>query len=125
MRSPTKYLLAALLLSGVVAEAQERPSTDVTADITEQQDRIARTAARFKGSIFLFDQSITPDTLNAGAQQSQVPSYQWWMSLRPRYYFRPNLSLRTRMDLTIEWTNGGADTTLLREAQFGDIWTDL
>jgi hypothetical protein len=124
MRSPTKYILVAALLWGAAAQAQDRPAGSQVELTDEHMDRIARIANKFKGSIFLFDQSITPDVLNAGDEQSNIPSYQWWMSFRPRYYIKPNLSLRLRMDLTVEWLNA-ADTTFVREGQFGDVWLDL
>lgn len=91
----------------------------------DAHSKIERIAARFRNTIFLFDQSVTPDTLDRGSQLSAIPSYQWWFSLRPRYYFKPYLSLRTRIDLTLEWTNGGNDTTKVRQPLIGDLWTDL
>ena len=148
LTSTTKTLfVASLLLTGLVsssARAQheaggdrgaagaqaDSPALDHTEEADDQikksgGDRISRIASRFRGSVFLFDQSITPETMSAGAQLSQVPSYQWWLSLRPRFYIKPNLSLRVRMDLTVEWLNGGADTTYRRQPIFGDIWTDI
>lgn len=84
-----------------------------------------RRAAEFlKGSTLTFDNSITPDVIAPSVQLSSVPSYEMWFSLRPRMNFRPDLSLRLRFDLTIEWLNA-AETTLYREPRFGDIWTDV
>ena len=99
-----------------------KPAEGITT--TVEDPRIKKWADRFKGSVLIFDHSVSPETVFQGVQQSQLPSYQWWLSLRPRYYFRPDLSLRVRADLTLEWYNS-ADTTYYREAQFGDIWTDL
>jgi hypothetical protein len=125
MRSATKYILVAALMWSAAAQAQDRPAGSSTEVVDEHMDRIARIANKFKGSIFLFDQSVAPSSF-PGAQLSQIPSYQWWFSFRPRYYIKPNLSLRVRMDLTTEWFNdGGAGTTFVREGQFGDLWTDL
>lgn len=78
----------------------------------------------FRNSTLLLDQSTTPETLWRNVQQSAIPSYQWWISFRPRWYFTPSLSLRARVDLTTEWADGG-DTTRAREPVWGDIWTDL
>ena len=139
MRStPTnRLIIAAALLLGLVsstARAQRDPgSTRGGSDAQEaddqidksEGDRIARIASRFRGTVFIFDQSITPETIAPGAQLSQVPSYQWWMSARPRFYIRPDLSLRARLDMTIEWLNGGSETTLKRQAMLGDLWLDL
>jgi hypothetical protein len=78
---------------------------------------------RFAGSVFSADQSITPDTVFPGVQQSAVPSYQWWLSLRPRFALTPYLSLRARADVTFEVLNG-AETTYAHQAQWGDVWTE-
>jgi hypothetical protein len=119
-----KWLAVAVLFASSVASAQREVSAPTDESVTATTDRISKISAKFKGSFILFDQSITPDTIAANSQQTQIPSYQWWFSFRPRYYFRPDLSLRVRLDLTTEWLNA-VDTTLKREATFGDIWTDL
>jgi len=127
MRSAAKYILVtALLVTGAVAQAQDRPAGSAVEETDAHMDRIARIANKFRGSIFLWDNSISAGTLAPNSELSYVPSYQWWFSLRPRYYFTDKLSLRLRMDLTTEWMNdGGQETTFAREAQFGDIWLDL
>ncbi len=104
----------------------QTPESSVTAtvDLPKKRGSALWFAEKLKGSTFFFDQSVTPDTIYAGAQQSAIPSYQWWFSLRPRWNFRKDLVLKVRMDLTVEWLNA-VDTTYLREAQFGDIWLDL
>jgi hypothetical protein len=80
----------------------------------------------FKGSILLFDQSLSTQTaqLETSPQLSYVPSYQLWISFRPRYYFTEKLSLRVRADYYKDITND-EQTTLYREDVFGDVWTDL
>ena len=78
----------------------------------------------FRNSSLILDQSITPETVFAGAQLSQIPSYQWWISFRPRWYFNDNLSLRARADLTTEFF-AQSETTRVREPVVGDLWTDL
>ena len=103
-----------------------RNPVDVDEDETgKPPDRISKIASKFRGSIFLFDQSITPETVSRGAAQSAIPSYQWWLSLRPRYYIKKYLSIRARLDLTLEWTNAGSETTYKRQPLIGDLWTDL
>jgi hypothetical protein len=79
-----------------------------------------------RGSTFLVEQSMTTQTtqLQPGAEQSYVPLYEIWLSLRPRYYFNEHWSVRARFDYTKELTNNQA-TTYYREDVFGDIWTDL
>ena len=123
-RSTKCIVLAAALMVSAAASA-DRGDVQTDSDLTEQEpnDRIFRTASKFKGSIFLVDQSIAPETF-PGVQQSDIPSYQFWFSFRPRYYFKPYLSLRVRMDLTVEVLNA-VDTTYKNEPLFGDFWTDL
>jgi hypothetical protein len=79
-----------------------------------------------RGSTLLFDQSLTTSTahLEPSPQQSYVPFYGWWFSLRPRYNFTDKLRLQGRLDYYKELTNS-QETTLYREDVFGDIWTDL
>jgi hypothetical protein len=118
-------LLLSAAASTAVADGPGGGSNKVNADVdTEVSTPGASWAKKFRSSVFFFDQSITPETLDAGAQLSSIPSYQWWLSLRPRFYIKPKLSIRLREDLTVEWLNA-ADTTRLRDAQWGDLWTDL
>jgi hypothetical protein len=79
-----------------------------------------------RGSIFIFDQSITTSTADVGLQtpQSQVPLYEWWMSLRPRWNFNDHLRVQARLDYYKEFTNA-EQTTNRDEDVFGDLWTDL
>jgi hypothetical protein len=109
---------------GAAAWAQDRPAGMAVEETDEHMDRIAKIANKFKGSIFLWDNSLSAGTIAPGSELTYKPSYQWWFSLRPRYYFTKHLSLRVRMDLTTEWLTG-AETTYTHEAQFGDLWLDL
>ncbi len=79
-----------------------------------------------RGSTLLLDQSMTTQTahLDSTPQQSYVPLYELWLSLRPRYHFDEHWSMRGRLDYTKELTNN-QQTTYYREDVFGDIWTDL
>ena len=80
----------------------------------------------FRGSTFLFDQSVTTATAGVGfvTPQSYVPFYGWWLSFRPRWNFSSKLRLQLRADYYKEFTNS-QDTTYRNEDVFGDIWTDL
>lgn len=80
----------------------------------------------FRGSTFLFDQSMTTQTahLDTSPQQSYVPLYEMWFSLRPRWYFTDKLYAWARLDLTKELTNS-QETNKYREDVFGDIWLNL
>src|SRR6185369_13820914 len=105
------------------APAKANTLIDADASVTHMAPKVAKELP-FHDSIFLFDQSITGETLNPNGQLSYIPSYQWWFSLRPRWYFKPYLSMRVRMDLTTEWLNA-VETRLVRQATFGDLWTEL
>ncbi len=120
--------MRSLIQGAAIAAALLLPASAMAADRTGNAapSEGAGTALPFRGSSFMFDQSVTPDTLWRNVQQSPVPSYQWWMSLRPRWHFTRDLSLRVRQDMTIEWADSGTNgTTLQRQPIWGDLWTDL
>jgi hypothetical protein len=79
-----------------------------------------------RGSIFIFDQSITTPTIHVGLEtpQSYVPFYGWWLSLRPRWWFTDELRVQARLDFMKEFTNS-ENTTYRDEDVFADLWTDL
>ena len=90
----------------------------------------------FRNSTFLLEQSISTQTLGVGeAPLSYMPTYEWWLSFQPRYYFTDHLYLAGRFDYFKEFTNsdsgpgdaggGGAATTAYREDDFGDLRTTL
>jgi hypothetical protein len=115
--------LAALALPSVARAHEDAPvpGHGVAAEVTTTDpgdESIRKWAARFKGSILILDQSVTPDTLSPQVQLSAVPSYQWWFSFRPRFYITPTLSIRGRADLTIEVLNG-SDTTYAHQPPMG------
>jgi hypothetical protein len=78
-----------------------------------------------RGSIFLFDQSLSTQTahLEPQPQQSYVPFYGWWLSLRPRWSFTPRFRVQARLDFYKEFTNS-QPTTYRDENVFDDLWTD-
>jgi hypothetical protein len=80
----------------------------------------------FRGSTLMLEQSMTTQTtqIQPSAEQSYVPLYELWLSLRPRYYFDEHWSVRGRFDYTKELTNNQT-TTFYREDVFLDIWTDV
>jgi len=87
----------------------------------------------FRASILVFDQSISTQTLGIGnTPQTYMPFYQWWFSLRPRYWFTDHIYLAARFDLYKEFTNSSegneassGPATDYREDDFGDLWTTL
>ena len=85
----------------------------------------ARDRDPLRGSTFLFDQSATTQAVGLeNAEQSNVPFYGLWLSLRPRYNFDDHWRVQARFDYYKELTNS-QDTTDYREDVFGDIWTDV
>lgn len=78
----------------------------------------------WRGSVFIFDQSVSAETIVPNATLTYRPSYQWWISIRPRWALTPTITLTARQDITLEWFNT-ADTTTFREPQLGDLWTDV
>ncbi len=82
----------------------------------------------WRGSSILFDQSVTPETVGVGKDlQSDNPSYQLWISFRPRVVLYQDkvqsFNVNLRMDYYKELTNSD-DTTKYRQDVFGDIWVN-
>lgn len=78
------------------------------------------------GSILLFDQSVTTQTVGVGGDyQSANPAYEHWYSFRPRWWFYEDdentIDVGLRMDVYHELTNSDS-TTQEREPVFGDVW---
>ena len=113
-----------LFASGALAQSGQRlkdqPEEGRGAEVVPDKDKDP-----FRGSSFLFDQSAATQTVRIeNTEQSNVPFYGWWLSLRPRYNFDDHWRVQARFDYYKELTNRG-DTTYYREDVFGDIWTDL
>src|SRR4029078_2374130 len=71
-------------------------------------------ASRWRGSILLFDQSTTTQTVGVGGDyQSYDPTYEWWLAFKPRYAIfdrgRDALTVNLWMNAYLELTN--SDTT--------------
>lgn len=84
----------------------------------------------FRGSSLLLDQSVTPETIGIGKDyQSADPSYQWWISFRPRVYVfeskdqKHSININGRFDFYKEFTNSD-ETTKYRENQIGDSYVN-
>jgi hypothetical protein len=113
-----------LFASGALAQSEARlkdqPEEGRGAEVVPPEDKDP-----FRGSSFLLDQSASTQSVGLeNAEQSNVPFYGWWLSLRPRYNFDDHWRVQARFDYYKEFTNSG-DTTNYREDVFGDIWTDL
>lgn len=75
----------------------------------------------FRGSIFLFDQSILTNSLSKSSQLSPSPLYEWWISPRIYYSFDKHWKVGARFDFFKEFTNH-EETTDAREWRYGDPW---
>ena len=110
----------------VASDTLVGPNAPLKDEPTAAPGEKAESKLPFRGSTFLFDQSMTTQTahLETDPQQSYVPLYEMWLSFRPRYHFTDKLSFRGRFDYYKEFTNSG-ETAKYRQDVFGDIWTDL
>ncbi len=81
---------------------------------------------RWKGSILLFDQSMTTQTAGIGGDyQSYDPTYELWVAFKPRYTAierqNDSLSVTLWMNLYLELTNSDT-TTLYRQPLLGPTY---
>ncbi|MGH7283647.1 MAG: hypothetical protein ACRELY_19140, partial [Polyangiaceae bacterium] len=107
---------------GLSVEQKNKDEAQAAANPSEEEeDKIP-----IRGSTFLFDQSVTTNTahLESSQQLSYVPTYEWWLSFRPRWYFTDHLYYTLRADYYKEFTNSN-QTTNYREDVFGDVWNTL
>jgi hypothetical protein len=110
----------AALLAGAPAQAHDAPAGDASPvggpAVAAAAGAIAPDAAasRWRGSILLFDQSTTTQTVGVGGDyQSYDPTYEWWLAFKPRYAIfdrgRDALTVNLWMNAYLELTN--SDTT--------------
>ena len=83
-------------------------------------DAVAKKNA-FAGSLLLFDQSITTNSLSKGSQLSYSPLYEWWISPR-LYYSVGKVKFGARFDFFKEMFTNHDETTDAREWVVGDPW---
>jgi hypothetical protein len=80
----------------------------------------------FRGSMFLFDQSIFTSNLSKGGQLSYSPIYEWWVSPRIYYSINEHIKFGARFDFFKEmFTNhetGYAGAQDTRQWRWGDPW---
>ena len=122
LRCAGAWLLAA---TTVTADARADPFAHAEDDARGQRAP-AESSDPLRGSTFIFDQSVSTQTirLDPSVPLSYVPYYGWWLSLRPRWNFNDHLRVQARFDYYKEFTNR-EDTTYYRQNVFGDIGTDL
>ncbi len=107
---------------GIAATQQQKDEAQAAANPDKKdEDKLP-----FRGSTLLLDQSMTTNTahLEPSQQLSYVPTYEWWVSFRPRWYFTDHLYYSLRADYYKEFTNSN-QTTDYRADVFGDIWNTL
>lgn len=83
----------------------------------------------WQGTTFFFDQSVSSETAGLGKDyQSYNPSYQLWMSFRPRVNLYEDdvqkLNINGRIDYYKELTNSDGSTKY-RQDEFSDVWLNL
>jgi hypothetical protein len=120
-----RYALAVALLAGLqtlatVASADRGDSTVSKDQPSTQNGQTGAEAeekpSAWRGSIFLFDQSVTTQTIGIGKDyQSSDPTYEWWFALKPRYTFystdETTMSVGAWANLYLELTNSDTTTT--------------
>jgi hypothetical protein len=99
------------------------PRKDTSQKAMTKEDEEKESKNHFRNTTLLFDQSASTQTARLSTAQSYIPSYDWWVSFRPRYWFNENVYVSARFDYYKEFTNAQT-TTYYREDVFGDIWTD-
>lgn len=113
--------LAALAVLGLASSAGPAAAHDDVGGV-EASPSVTRPGApaedgaptRWKGSILLFDQSLTTQTVGVGADyQTYDPTYEWWVAFKPKYTLferdKDSVSLNLWMNVYLELTN--SDTT--------------
>jgi hypothetical protein len=119
-----RYALGAVLvascvaLSGVAsADRGESTSTPTSKEKGPGEGGAAEEKpSPWAGSIILFDQSATTQTLGVGSDyQSYDPTYELWWALKPRYKFYDDgtttMSVGAWLNLFLELTNSDTTTT--------------
>ncbi len=76
----------------------------------------------FRGSIFLFDQSMLTNSFSKGSQLSPSPEYEWWISPRLYYNFDKHVKVGARFDFFKEMFTNHEETTDEHEWRYGDPW---
>jgi hypothetical protein len=72
----------------------------------------------WRNSLFVWNNSLSVDTLAPSARRSYNPTYIQNFSIRPRWYITDSVSLRVREDLNWELTHDDINTN---SAQFSDL----
>jgi hypothetical protein len=119
-----RYALAAALLAGFQTLAAvafaDRGDSQTSKDVpsqngqngTEEEEK----PSPWRGSILLFDQSVTTQTIGIGKDyQSYDPTYELWWAFKPRYVFYSDdattMSVSAWANLYLEVTNSDTTTT--------------
>lgn len=110
--------------TGPPAVPEDTPGAEETAGDSEKPKK-----SRWRASRLALEQSLTAQTLGIGQDyQSKNPTYDWTLSLLPRYYFidrdKWSYSVRASLGLTQELTNSDG-TTQRRELDFIDTLAQL
>jgi hypothetical protein len=112
---------------GVTVSTTSESSTDASkkdkgAESTATTEEKPAKKNPFRGSIFLFDQSILTSDLSKGSQLSPSPLYEWWISPRVYYSFDDHIRVGARFDFFKEVGTNHEESTLANEWRYGDPW---
>jgi hypothetical protein len=110
--------VAALLGGARAVEAHDTPNgADATPAVSAASGAISpdTPGGRWRGSILLFDQSMTTQTVGVGGNyQSYDPTYEWWLAFKPRYTIfdrgRDALTVNLWINAYVELTNSDSTT---------------
>lgn len=95
----------------VLSDADQGPNATGTTEPQQDQKKVP-----WRGSILLFDQSVTTQTVGLGKDfQSADNTYEWWFAFKPRYVLyetkSSSFSLNLWTNLYLELTNSDSTTT--------------
>jgi hypothetical protein len=125
--SPTSTVSPAVAPSAPTGTTSPTPSAEPKKDeavkepVTEEKKEEPKLNP-FRGSMFLFDQSILSSNLSKGGQLSYQPEYEWWISPRLYYSFDKHIRVGARFDFFKEMVTNHEETTTSREWRYGDPW---
>jgi hypothetical protein len=108
--------------SPTVAPAADKGVTETPKAAEEEE----KTKLPWHGSVLLFDQSVTTQTVGLGKNfQSADNVYEWWLAFKPKYYVyeskRSSFSVGAWANLYLEMTNSDTTTTS-QEPVLGPTW---
>jgi len=100
----------------------ETKKDEVTKEAKPAEDEAKKKKSPWRGTLILFDQSMTTNSFSKGSQLSPSPLYEWWVSPRIAYWVGDHVKLGARFDFFKEMFTNHEETTDSREWRYGDPW---